>query len=287
MVPSSAPSSWDPAWDTGRLDREYSPSSCVPDLRPYLDDYAARSAGARARHEVRRLRYGAGPAEEVDLFPAAGAPPLHVFVHGGNWQALSVDDSSFAAPGFLARGVAFAAVGYPLAPAAPLDGIVAAVGRCLRWLRDHAGELGADPARLQVSGHSAGAHLVAAALAADAELAATVAGVVLLSGMYDLEPVRRSYVNGALGLDADAARRNSPLPHLPPRLPPVVLARGGDETRGYAMQHDAMLAALRAGGHHVVAVVDPRRNHFDLPYDLPDAATPLGAAVLAQLGGTT
>jgi arylformamidase len=290
MAPPSLLPSWDPTWDAATLDREYSPSSCVPDLKPYLAGYAARSAGARARHAVRRLRYGPGAADTVDVFPAPGAAsaaPLHVFVHGGNWQALTVDDSSFAAPGFLARGVAFAAVGYELAPGATLDEIVAAVRRCLRWLRDHAGELGADPARLQVSGHSAGAHLVAAALAADEELAGAVAGVVLLSGMYDLEPVRRSYVNDALRLDADAARRTSPLLCLPSRLPPVVLARGGNETRGYAMQHDAMLAALRgrAGVADVVDVVDPRRNHFDLPYDLPDAATPLGSAVLAQLDG--
>jgi len=290
MAPPPLPPSWDPEWDPATLDREYSPSSCVPALQPYLDEYAARSADARARHEVRRLRYGPGAGETVDVFPAAGGDaPLHVFVHGGNWQALTVDDSAFAAPGFLAGGVAFAAVGYPLAPGATLDEIVAAVGRCLRWLHGNAADVGADPARLQACGHSAGAHLVAAALAADEALAGAVAGVVLLSGMYDLEPVRRSYVNDALRLDRDAARRNSPLPHLPPRLPPVVLARGGNETRGYAMQHDAMLAALRGRGAvsdaaAVVEVVDPRRNHFDLPYDLPDPATPLGAAVLAQLG---
>ena len=279
------PPSWDPGWDAATLDREYSPSSRVPSLRHYLDEYAARSAEARARHEVRRLRYGPGPAETVDLFPApGGATPLHVFVHGGNWQALSAADSAFAAPGFLAHGVAFAAVDYPLAPDAALDDMVAAVARCLRWLHERAAELGVHPARVQVSGHSAGAHLVAAALAADPQPSDVVLGAVLLSGVYDLEPVRRSYVNDALRLDAASARRHSPLAHLPRRLPPVVLARGGEDTGGYAMQHDAMLAALRAGGHDVVDVVDPRRNHFDLPYDLPDAATPLGAAVLAQLG---
>jgi arylformamidase len=289
MVPPSLLPSWDPGWDRATLDREYSPSSRVASLQSYLDAYAARSAEARARHEVRRLRYGPGPAEVVDLFPArcpasGDAAPLHVFVHGGNWQALSAAESAFAAPGFLARGVAFAAVDYPLAPAAALAGIVAAVARCLRWLHGHAAELGADPARLQVSGHSAGAHLVAAALAADPDLAGLLAGAVLLSGMYDLEPVRRSYVNDALRLDAGSARRNSPLRHLPADLPPVVLARGGGDTHGYALQHDAMLAALR-DRTAVVEVVDPRRNHFDLPYDLPDAATPLGSAVLAQLGG--
>ena len=112
--------------------------------------------------------------------------------------------------------------------------------------------------------------------------------------MYDLEPVRRSYVNDALRLDAAGARRNSPLwlldapPGSPQRpLPPVVLARGGNETEGYARQHAAMLAGLRRRGADVVDVVDPARNHFDLPYDLADGDTPLGAAVLAQLGAGT
>jgi arylformamidase len=48
-----------------------------------------------------------------------------------------------------------------------------------------------------------------------------------------------------------------------------------------------MLAVLRRRGADVVDVVDPARNHFDLPYDLADGDTPLGAAVLAQLGAGT
>jgi arylformamidase len=282
------PAAWDPAWDGVRLDREYSPSSCVPSLHAYLDGYAETSAAVRREHEVRRgVRYGPHPAETLDLYPAppgpdGAPPPLHVFVHGGNWQLLSAADSAFPAPGFLRRGVAFAAVDYALAPPATLDEIVAMVRRCLAWLPGQAAGLGFDPARIQVSGTSAGAHLVAMALVAG--VPAGVAGAVLLSGMYDLEPVRRSYVNDALGLDAAAAERNSPLFRLPASLPPVVLARGGNETEGYARQHAAMLAALRARSAAVVDVVDPARNHFDLPGDLAAAGTPLGAAVLAQLG---
>jgi arylformamidase len=288
VVTLDLPAAWDPAWDAATLDREYSPSSRVPSLRAYLDGYAERSAAVRREHPVRRgVRYGPHPAETLDLYPVPPGPdgtppPLHVFVHGGNWQLLSAADSAFPAPGFLRRGVAFAAVGYALAPATGLDEIVAMVRRCLVWLPGAAAELGFDPARIQVSGTSAGAHLVATALVSGP--LAGVTGVVLLSGMYDLEPVRRSYVNDALGLDAAAARRNSPLWQLPARLPPVVLARGGQETDGYARQHAAMLAALRARAASVVDVVDPARNHFDLPDDLADPGTPLGAAVLAQLG---
>jgi arylformamidase len=203
-------------------------------------------------------------------------------VHGGNWQILSAAESAFPAPALLRHGVAFAAVDYALAPAVTLDEIVAMVRRCLAWLPGRATDLGFDPARIHVAGSSAGAHLVAMALTGAAP--PPVAGAVLLSGMYDLEPVRRSYVNDALRLDADAARRNSPLWHLRNWRPPVVLARGGGETDGYARQHDAMLAALRSADAAVVDVVDPARHHFDLPYDLGVAGTPLGGAVLAQLG---
>jgi arylformamidase len=269
-------------WDRAALDRQYSPSSRVPSLRYYLDGYATASALARRRWPVRAdLRYGPGPAETLDYFPGARPDgPVQVFVHGGNWQELTKESSAFAAEPFLRLGAAFVAVGYGLAPAAPLDAIVAMVRRCVAWLRDHAAELGFDPRRVHLSGSSAGAHLVAMALASTPS---GVAGATLLSGMFDLEPVRHCYVNDALGLDAAGARRNSPVWHLPPRLPPVIIARGGNETEEYARQHDLMAAALRPRTR-LTEIVAADRNHFDLPYDLGVAGTELGDAVLAQLG---
>ncbi|MET9503387.1 alpha/beta hydrolase fold domain-containing protein [Streptomyces sp. NPDC006622] len=273
-----------------RLDRAYSPSHLVPSLRHYLDEYAARSAEARRAPGVRTgLRYGPGSAERLDFWPARHGPaPVQIFVHGGNWQALTERSSAFAAPDFRRAGAAFAAVGYGLAPATELDEIVASVRRCVRWIHGHAADLGVDPRRLHLSGTSAGAHLAAMALvpAGPREPAAgrLLAGAALLSGIYDLEPVSRSYVNEALRLDGDAVRRNSPPELLPDELPPVVLARGGVETQEYARQHDLMADALRRRGALAGNVVEAHRNHFDLPYDLADPSTPLGRAVLAQMG---
>ncbi|MEU3606828.1 alpha/beta hydrolase [Streptomyces sp. NPDC035033] len=271
-----------------RLDRAYSPSHLVPSLRHYLDEYADRSAEARRAPGVRTgLRYGPGPAEKLDFWPAArpGPAPVQIFVHGGNWQELTERSSAFAALSFRRAGAAFAAVGYGLAPATPLDEIVAAVRRCVRWIHGHAAALGVDPERLHLSGTSAGAHLAAMALVpAGPDRPVPLAGVTLLSGIYDLEPVSRSYVNEALRLDADAVRRNSPPALLPGGLPPVVLARGGVETEEYVRQHDLMADALRRRGALAAELVEEHRNHFDLPYDLADPATPLGRAVLAQMG---
>ncbi|KUO08881.1 alpha/beta hydrolase [Streptomyces sp. DSM 15324] len=271
------------------LDRQYAPSHLVPSLPHYLDEYAALSAEARRAPGVRTgLRYGSGAAEKLDFWPAQRGPaPVQIFVHGGNWQELTERSSAFAALPFRRAGAAFAAVGYGLAPATPLDEIVASVRRCVRWIHEQADGLGIDPRRMHLSGTSAGAHLAAMALVPagprDTGAAGLLAGAALLSGIYDLAPVSRSYVNEALRLDADGVRRNSPPGLLPAVLPPVVLARGGIETEEYVRQHALMGDALRRRGALAADVVEPDRNHFDLPYDLADPSTPLGRAVLAQM----
>ncbi len=268
------------------LDREFSPSRLVPDIGRYLGEYSARSAAARAAHPCRTLRYGTAEPELLDFFPVTGATaaPLMVFVHGGFWQESGREQAAFTASGFLGRGVAFAALGYGLAPAHRLGEIVGMVRRAVRLLTRAAPALGIDPARIHLAGSSAGAHLAAMALVPGG---VPVAGVSLLSGLYDLEPLIGSYVNDALGLTPAEARRLSPLGELPPGLPPVVLARGEHETGEFIRQHGAMSAALTAAGADVTDLVVAGRNHFDLPYDLTDLATPLGAAVAGQLGRDT
>ncbi|ADI03332.1 hypothetical protein SBI_00211 [Streptomyces bingchenggensis BCW-1] len=264
------------------LDREYSPSSVVPSLPFYLNEYATLSAAAHNEHTpLTDLRYSASPEARLDLFPVeGGASALEVFVHGGYWQDVTKEQSAFAAPDFVAEGIAFAALDYGLAPAYSLDEIVTMVCEAVAWLHANAPRFGIDPQRIHLSGSSAGAHLVAMALIRDD--AQRIAGATLLSGIYDLEPLRHTYVNGALGLDADAALRNSPIHHLPERLPPIVIARGGGETGEFIRQHDTMAALLRRR-NAVTELVCPTRNHFDLPYDLGNQHTALGKAVLTRI----
>jgi arylformamidase len=275
-------------WDTDRAarDRAYSPSTLVDDIDVRLRAYAERSARARATLTWTELAYGPGSAERLHFFsPAAVGAPLHVYVHGGYWQELGKEDSAFAAPNFVRRGAAFAALGYGLAPAHSLDDIVATVRRGVRWLYDNAADLGVDPARIFLSGSSAGAHLVAMCLL-DGWLPAPLApydvvrGATLLSGVYELEPLRETYVGESIRLTAAEAERNSPVRHLPERLPPLIVARGDNETTAFADQQDLFVAAT--GG--VTELVLPGRDHFDLPFDLGDPADPLGRATLAQMG---
>jgi arylformamidase len=271
-------------------DRAYSPSLCVDDMGRYLREYAERSERARSTLSWSEYAYGPTDAERLRLFPAGGSrgAPLHVFVHGGYWQELSKEESCFAAADFVTRGAAFAALGYGLAPHYSLDEIVAMVRSGVLWLYENAYALGVDPSRIFLSGSSAGAHLVAMCLLSDWLPASlppprVVCGATLLSGIYDLEPLRHTYVGEAIGLTAAQAARNSPIRHLRGPFPPLIIARGGNETPAFADQQDRFAAALSALGASVTDLVIGPRNHFDLPFELADPASPLGRATLAGM----
>jgi arylformamidase len=277
------------SYDRRSLDIQYSPSSCVADVNVYMNEYAVRSAAAREQLDVRiGVRYGPRPEQLFDFFPAGreGAPVL-VFVHGGYWQEVSRHESAFMAPDLVSHGISVAALGYGLAPAYTLPEIIAMVADGIRWICRNAEELPGAPGPIYLSGCSAGAHLIAMSLLdgpgwerCGMRSSEAIAGAILLSGVYDLEPVRRTYVNEPLGLDADTARACSPLHNLGAAFPPLVVARGENETDEFGRQQAEFVTAVRARGAQVTDLVVPLRNHFDLAFDLGDPETVLGDSVV-------
>lgn len=101
-----------------QLEREYSPSSVAPDFMSTVEQYRAASDFICTRHVPLRVWYGNSADEYSLLFEPAGAAAssMLVFIHGGYWQELSAQDSCFPAEGLLARGIAYAAINYSLAP---------------------------------------------------------------------------------------------------------------------------------------------------------------------------
>jgi arylformamidase len=277
-----AASSWR-SLEAAELEREYAPSSMVASLAAELRAYATESALTRAAHPPLELRYGPGPGELLDLFlpdRVRGPAPLLVFVHGGYWQELGKQDASFPARAVLARGAAYAAIGYPLAPAATLAQITSAVHRAVAWLHRHAPAYGIDPGRVQLAGSSAGAHPAAEVLLRGE---VPLRAVTLLSGVYDLRPLVATTVNAPLGLTEREAWRLSPMAHVG-RVPSrVTVAWGEIETGEFVAQSRDFAAALGAAGNQVRTCELAGLNHFDNVFALTDPATPVGAATLSVL----
>ena len=275
-------------YDAETLDRQYNARATVEDISPFLAAYREQTAAARAALTCHLgLRYGGTPAQRLDVFPAgcaAGPSPVFVYLHGGYWRLLDAADSAFMAPAFTQAGVCVVAVNYALAPDVSLDEIVRQCRAALAWVFGHIGEFGGDATRVHVGGSSAGAHLAAMLIAPgwQAQFGLpedAVAGATLLSGLYDLEPMRMSYINEWVQLDAAAAHRNSPMFHLPVRPLRLLFSYAPNETDEFKRQTETYLAACRAVGCHCEFVTMPGTNHFDLVLATADPTTALTAAI--------
>ena len=281
-------------FDQAELDREYSPSSRIDNINVFLDAYASTSRKVRikATNEgscLQNLAYGSQKDERLDLYlpsTTAGAP-LHIFIHGGYWRALSKDDSAFAAPMFQQEGSFFAALDYTLAPNATLTQIVRQNRRAISWLFDNADNWGFDRNRIYLSGSSAGAHLAIMMLMTNwSEYGLpqdVIKGVSAVSGIYDLEPIRLSYVNEPLGMTCKEAAENSPMGNKIRNHCPIVLAYGDNETGEFKRQTNEYRDFLLRSGETVSFREIRNRNHFDVIMDLMHSDTWLGRQVLGQM----
>lgn len=279
------------------LQAQYSARAAVPEhpaiFARWRDAAAAyREAAAAAGRARLGLAYGPHPRERIDLFlPAAADPaPLHVFFHGGYWQALEWGHFSALAAAPNAAGLAVAIVGYPLCPEVALARIVDAARAAIAWLA-RADIPGVRATPMHVAGHSAGGHLAAMLAVTDWQGVdphlppRPLCGIAPVSGVFDLEPLVHTQINDALGLDRDTARALSPLECAPQPECRLEAFVGGAESAELRRQSQALVDAWgeRAGDaaalHHVAGC-----NHFtvlDAVY-APDG--PMTAAALAAAG---
>lgn len=273
------------------LNDQYDQRTLVPDLSAYVKFW--RDGTQRARREldcVTDVSYGPSAAERLDIYRPAGAgAPVHVYLHGGAWRALGTDESGFPALHLVPAGACYVALNFATIPDASLEEMIRQARAALAWVYRNIAGHGGDPERIFISGHSSGAHM-AAMLLADGWRAAAglpeslIKGAVLVSGPYDLEPVRLSARNDFLHLDKAAARRMSPIHNLPPSRPPLFVGWGDGELDEFRRQGRAFADACIAAGFEVSAAEIANCNHFDASNAFAEPEKPVVPAALAQMG---
>jgi arylformamidase len=282
--------------DQAALDAAYDQAAYAPTMAQLVERRDASSRAARARlGEPQRFAYGRSEVETLEIFGTTrpGAP-IHVHIHGGAWRAGRPAQHAFAAELFVRHGAHFVLPDFAWVQDAGGDlGVLAEqVRRAVLWVYEHASELGGDPNRIFVSGHSSGAHLAAVLLTtawqrdygAPDEL---VKGGLCCSGMYDLEPVRRSARSSYVRFtDANVAAL-SPQRHIAELRAPLIVAYGTYETPEFQRQARDFAAAVRAARKPIELVVAEGYNHFEIIETLANPYGLLGRAVLAQMGLAT
>lgn len=262
----------------------------VPDFESHLAAY--RRASERTRQSLRGVRdlaYGDHPDETLDLYlpeEGEGPFPVHAFIHGGYWRAFSKLDYAFVADAVTAQGAIAAIIDYSLMPKARMATLVGQVRRAVAWLAANAGRWGGDPAALSASGASAGAHLASFLTCRGAgeatAPASPVRSLLLVSGIYDLDPITSSFLQPEIGLTAEEVTAWSPLTATPVPGPAVDVVVGADETPPFLAQGRAFADRLAGAGVDSRFATLPGENHMSIATAL---GTP-GSALAERLGRT-
>ncbi len=269
------------------IDAQYDVERSVPDFTIYARHYVDESR--LARHRLRAeldVHYGPTRDETLDIFPAAerGAP-VFVFIHGGYWRMLTSKEFSCVALGLHPLGITTVVVNYALCPKVSLDEITRQARAAVAWVLRRIDRHGGDPERVVLGGHSAGGHLTAMCLqtdwAGDYGLPVDpLAGAVMVSGLYDLRPLRYSNMQPMLQFDDGIIQRNSPLFHVRRCATPALVTWGGLEPGEFQRQSDAFLEAWGAAGNRARRLPQSDRNHFDAIYGFEDPKSALSQWIL-------
>lgn len=220
----------------------------------------------------RGVAYGDGPRRVLDIYrpgDAAGARPLVVFLYGGSWRAGDRETYGFVAMPLAARGAVVVVPDYRLYPETAFPGFLQDNAQAVAWAAAHAGALGADPKRVFIVGHSAGAYN-AAMLALDPRWLAQagldraqLAGVVGLAGPYDFLPITDPDLIPVFAPVGDGPA-SQPVTHVDGRNPPLLLLAGDADRTVRPGNTRSLAARAAAAGGPVQSRIYPGLGHVGI-----------------------
>lgn len=273
------------------LDAAYDQAAYAANRVQLLARFSSNSKAMRKRlGEPQRWAYGEGGKEALDVFGAAREPaPINVFIHGGAWRAGRAADYAFPAEIFVAAGAHFVVPDFDWVQdrVGDLLPIADQIRRAVAWVWHNAARFGGNRDRLFLSAHSSGAHMAGVALTTDWTAFGlpedAIKGAVLCSGIYDLEPVRRSARSRYVTFTDDSVAALSPMRHLERFTTPVVLAYGTFESPEFQRQTRDFATALTERGLQCGCLVAEGYNHFEILETLANPFGLLGRAALGQM----
>lgn len=283
-----------PVWldlDQKALDDAYDQSVWATNGKQVLGRYAELSDDVRTRLGApQRFAYGATPVEALDVYRARSGAPIQIFIHGGAWRSGTAKEWAFPADMFVHRGAHFVVPDFVsvIDAGGNLAAMAEQVRSAIAWTYRNAGRFGGDRDRIFLSGHSSGAHLAGVALTTDWKRLGLptdlVKGGVLLSGMYDLKPVRLSARSRYVHFEDATEQALSPQRHLEQLHARLVVAYASLDSPEFQRQSRDFAAAVKAAGKPVDLLVARGYNHFEAPETLGNPYGLLGRAALAQMG---
>jgi arylformamidase len=277
--------------DQQALDEAYDQEIWAPNRALIVERRKAASERSRTLlGKPKRVAYGPGEHEGLDIFDCGirGAP-VNVFVHGGAWRRNVAADYALNAEPLVRAGAHSVIIDFINVDQAGGDlfPMYEQVRRALAWVYRNAESFGGDRDRIYISAHSSGSHLSGVVLTRGWKEEGlppdAFKGAVLLSGMYDLHPVRLSKRSSYVSFNDAMVEQLSGGRHIDGLHAPLVLAYGTCETPEFQRQSREFAAAVAAAGKPVELIEGAAYNHFELLETLANPYGLTGRAMLEQM----
>jgi arylformamidase len=236
---------------------------------------------------VKDIAYGSHGRERLDIYPSQQPKSkILIFIHGGYWKSMSKESFHFVADGFRSYGITTVLVEYPLMPEASMEQLVASCAKAIKWVRQNIASYNGNSEQIYIAGHSAGGHLAAMMMTAEAHNPPVqnhgIKGICTLSGLFNLAPVRLSYLNDDLQMDEPTVNRNSPIRLMPVIVGPLLLVVGAEESEEFK---DQSLELYNNWNKQIPLqlVQSPGLNHFSIVEAFADKSSVLHSAICTMM----
>ena len=240
---------------------------------------------------ARRVAYGPTEIEKLDIYESNRPnSPINVFIHGGAWRGGFAKDSAYMAEMYLAAGAHLVVPDFVWVQEAggSLMTMADQVRRAVAWVYKNARGFGGDPNRLYLSGQSSGGHLGGVVAITDWSKdfglpADIIKGALLISGMYDLKPVRLSKRSKYVNFDDATEEALSAQRHIDMINMPLIIAHGTLESPEFQRQSRDFAAAVMSMGKPVEFIVGEGFNHFEMQETMGNPFGLGGRAALSMM----
>lgn len=275
------------------LDLAYDHSQYAPNFLDIIGRYTSNSELTRRRLGApKTISYGKTSIETLDLYACKNPrAPIHIYIHGGNWQQGLAKDFAFLAELFVNAGVhcIFPDFSSALKTKGDITPLAEQVKKAVGWVYKNAHTFNGDPEKIFISGHSAGAHLAAVVLTNDwsrnSDLPVNlIKGGVLCGGIYDLAPIQLSTHYAEFKFTNEIVESLSPQRQVQFLNTPLILAYGSLESPEFIRHSREFTAAIQEENKPVELMIGQGYNHFDLIETLANPYGILGRAALKQMG---
>lgn len=256
-----------------------------PDFQTFLDINENESKRVRAQYPCTlNIPYGNAPLQTLDIFPSATPnAPVLIFIHGGYWKALDKKSYSFIAEPYINNNITTCIINYQLIPNVTMKGLVNDVRSAINWILKEISHYNGNSNKIILSGHSAGGHLALLSYLSDQQIRNSTQAICSLSGIFDLAPIKNSYLNNILNLnDLDVTTFSVSNKDLSIVTCPTLISVGANET-AFFIEQSKTLCTQNNSIPHIAYYEYEKLNHYEIVHKLGQTENPISKFIFDNI----